>query len=325
MFLKSLIQARYPHTAVEISKDRITGVVIEPQKSSCVLKRYFIEPLPAGVLDPSMMRPNIIDFSRMQEILKQGLERLGGNGDRITVLLSDRLAKVSIVALDKISSSRRELEDLLRWKLKKSTPFRIESARIGYQVFPSDDGRPGSFVLVSLIQDSVLKQYEELLFSQRRHPGLVDFCSFNVYNFYAGEIEKQIGGSGDCMVLNCAGSYFTAMIFRGPRLIFYRCKNWLLDEEGRPDVSFCDQLRTELKPSLLYYRERLGGREIRKAFARMDPSVPGDLLSVLDDDFPERVEKIDPSRVVTFQNHGVQPGDEELQLLCPAIGAGFGR
>jgi hypothetical protein len=325
MFLKSLIQPHYPNTAVEISRDRITGVVIEPQKSSCVLKRYFIEPLPAGVLDPSMMRPNIVDFSKMQEILKNGLERLGGNSDRITVLLSDRLAKVSIIALDKVSGSRRELEDLLRWKLKKSTPFRVEAARIGYQVFASDDGRPSGFVLVSLIQDSVLKQYEELLLSQRKHPGLVDFSSFNVYNFYASEIERQVGGNGDSVVLNCADSYFTAMIFRGPRLIFYRCKSWLLEEEGHADVSFCDQLRTELKPSLLYYQERLGGGQIKRVFVRTDPSVSEDLLSLLDTDFPGRVEKIDPSRIVTLQNHGEQPTDEELQLLCPAIGAGVGR
>jgi hypothetical protein len=75
----------------------------------------------------------------------------------------------------------------------------------------------------------------------------------------------------------------------------------------------------------LYYQERLGGGQIKRVFVRTDPSVSEDLLSLLDTDFPGRVEKIDPSRIVTLQNHGEQPTDEELQLLCPAIGAGVGR
>jgi Tfp pilus assembly PilM family ATPase len=324
MFLESLIKPSYPHVAVEISQNCMAGVLLEPERDSYSLKKYFVEVIPEGVLEISMMRPNILDFSRMQEILKDGLERLGGGIDTLSLVLSDRLAKVNIITLENFSLSQKELLELLRWKLKKSTPFRVEAAHIGYQVFSSMDGGGGA-VLVALIQDSVLKQYEELFLSLKIHPGLVDFSSFNVYNLFCEEIVSQLEPEDNFMIVNCCDTYFTIMIFRGSSPIFYRCKNWITEGDIDSETSFCDQLKSELKPSLLYYHDRLKGGPIARVYFRIVPGLATGLLSILQHEFPGSIEVMDPLRVLKMHADDEGPGVEDLQILSPSIGAGFGR
>ena len=76
-------------------------------------------------------------------------------------MLPDNLAKVSIVALHERPPTRQQLHELLRFKLRRSVPFRMEDAVVAWQQIPSEGSEIS--VLAAVMLRSVVEHYEAVL------------------------------------------------------------------------------------------------------------------------------------------------------------------
>src|SRR5262249_13362879 len=178
-FLSTLRDSPAPPAAVEIAADRVSAASLEWRGGQPVVAAHASEPLAPGVLVPSLTAANTHNRPGVLDPLGRVLERVG-RPRRVGLVVPDVVAKVSLVKFERVPSKAQDLDQLIRWQVRKTAPFGIEEAQVSYvPALRSDDGQ--EFV-VSLARRTVVEEYEALCADAGAHAGIVDLCTFNVIN-----------------------------------------------------------------------------------------------------------------------------------------------
>lgn len=315
------IRPTYPGAAVEIGPAEIVLVRLKPRRrGKPTLEAHQSRPTPEDAGGTSIFRPTLSSTEPIIDRVRELFEKTGTKPGRVSIVIPDNLAKISIVNLPERPASRRQLDELVRFKLRRAVPFRLEEAAITYQLLPTRDR--GVDVLVAVMRRFVVEQYEGVLAAVGARPGLVDLCTPNVLNLAQSRLTALAGDGRDVAFLNCAYGYFTLVILRGGRPIFYRCKS-LAHADEDPAAPIDDVVR-EVVNSFAYYRDKLEGSEIAALLVR---SVSYPLDAVLDrlagGEFGT-VEAFDPTSELGLPE-GVRVDPEVGQRIAPAAGAAAGR
>jgi len=310
----------YPPVAVSVETDDAVLVRLRPRGrrptrfESHAVRALQAETIPASIFQAITRSPESLG-ERMRELFEASGTRPG----RVSVVLPDNLAKISLLALPERPASARDLEELVRARMRRAVPFRLEDARFSHQLL-AGEGREVT-VLVVLVRRALVEGLERAIEAIGGRVGLVDVATSNLVNLCHGRIEAASRDGSDVALFNQAGRYFSLVIFRRGRLIFFRCKTLGEDGAGAPPNG---DLTRELAGSLSYYRDKLGGQGIATLFARTVHGAPGELAEALSAVEPQQVVPIDP---LADLDMGDAPAlDPALaQRLAPAIGAAIGR
>src|SRR5690348_6889258 len=114
-----------PDAAIEIAADRVTVAVVGERSGGLVVQAYAAERLPAGAVVPSLTSSNIHDRAAVVGALRSALDRAGIRPRRVALVVPDLAAKVSLVRFDTLPARREDLDQLVRWQIKKASPFPI--------------------------------------------------------------------------------------------------------------------------------------------------------------------------------------------------------
>jgi Tfp pilus assembly PilM family ATPase len=319
-----IFKPNFPGQAMEISGGKILGVSLEKTKTEVLLKHFFSENIPEGVLDLEMITDNISQVEAFKTFLEPRLKFFSDKKRRISLLLPDIIAKVSIFDFEKLPAKQEEITELVKWKLKKAMPYDTEEARIVYKKLTSIDGAATkTSLLVAVIKSTVLEQYERIFEDFHFNAGLIDLSSFNLVNL-CSFLNPELARDGrNYLILNVAETYYTMNIVRRGSMIFYRAK--AVRETG---VSFEKDLihliEKDFMPTLLYFRERLKGGEIEKIFLRNYHYQDGALKSFLEDRYSIPVSYIEPGKAVKSQADP-EPDYSDFQKMAPLIGVVLAR
>ncbi|HXT71794.1 MAG TPA: pilus assembly protein PilM [Vicinamibacterales bacterium] len=240
-----------PTIAVELASRRLTVVELGRGASS-PLVGYASEPLPPGALSPAPSGPNIQNPSAVLEALKRGLDRAGvRKSARVALVIPDNAARVSLLPFEQLPSKSADVDQLIRWKLKKSTPFPIEDAQIAW--FVAHKSETGPMVAATVARRDVVAQYESVATAAGLHAGIVDVASFNVMNAVIGA-----GGApaSDWLLVTLAPEATTLTIGRGSDLMFYRHRA-AVEEEG---------LSALVHQTAMFHEDRLGGTKFSRVW-----------------------------------------------------------
>src|SRR5439155_6864258 len=90
------------------------------------------------------------------------------------------VAKVSLVRFEHVPGRAADLDQLVRWQVRKAAPFPIEDAQVSYE--PGFKAADGQEFIVSLARRTVVEEYEGLCAEAGAHAGIVDLATFNVIN-----------------------------------------------------------------------------------------------------------------------------------------------
>ncbi len=325
--LETRLPPRYPSVAIEIAPDRIVGVRVEADRKTKIVKVRAVEShdLPDGAIEPSLTRPNVLASEPVLIALRAIFTRLAAGEARVSLLIPDHVARVAILAFTTLPRSRRELAELVRFRMAKSLPFKPEEAVMDLQVLSGGPaagvGPAGASVLAAFIHRAVVEQYETLFTAAGYWPGLVGLSTFELYNLFRQRLEPPRADEKDALLVNATPHYLSMLIFRGDELIFYRCKPNAADagDDGGPAG-----LRREIYTSLAFYQEKLLGRGLGRAFVRA--------AGVAQDTVREAVTGEAGCEVTTLDLLQVLPlaaplslGAEEASRAAPAAGAVAGR
>ncbi len=121
-----------PSAAVEISARRVTVAVIAQHGSTRVLSGYAGETLPPGAVEPALNAPNIHDLGALTSAIGSALDKLPARPKRIALVLPDSVGKLSLLRFEKIPEKMQDLDQLIRWQVRKSAPFKIEDAQVAW-------------------------------------------------------------------------------------------------------------------------------------------------------------------------------------------------
>jgi hypothetical protein len=110
-----------PTVAVELAAHRVSAAVVEFRGGRPVVAMHATEPLPDGALVPSLVGQNIPGRAAVAEALSRVLDQVG-RPRRIGLVLSDPVAKVSLVRFDQLPARAQDLDQLIRWQVRKAAP-----------------------------------------------------------------------------------------------------------------------------------------------------------------------------------------------------------
>jgi type IV pilus assembly protein PilM len=269
--LDSPRQPRYPDAAIEITPDRVIGVRLSQDRKTgrTDLQRVDSEPLPEGAIESSLVKPNILIPEPVSLAIRSVLSRVAHGDHRVSLIIPDHVARVAIFGFTSVPHTRRELADLVRFRMAKSLPFKSEDAVMDVTVLGRGAGAgptpSGVSILAAFIKRTVLEQYEALVLKAGYWPGLVGLSTLELYNLFRARIAGERGDEKDMLLMNLTRHDLTLLIFRGEELIFYRCKPHPPGSGGEEKIA---ALRREVYTSFAFYQEKLLGRGIGRAYLR---------------------------------------------------------
>ncbi len=219
--LRTLFSTSGPTVGVEIASRHVTAVQLAWTGQHPVLIGRARTELPDGAIVPHVNETNIVDQGAVVAALRQVFSQLPRRPSRIAVILPDSVAKVSLVRFEKVPAHAEDLDQLIRWRVKKSAPFRLENTQISYTRGAKTPEGSQEFVVVLMRRD-IVEAYEQACAAVGAHAGLIDLASFNLINVaVAGGASED---NDDWLLVHAAVGYNTLAIVRGKDLIFFRTR-----------------------------------------------------------------------------------------------------
>ena len=307
-FLSTLRDSPAPAVAVEIAANRVSAAALEWRGSQATVAVHATEPLPAGALVPALTAANTHDRAQVLEPLTRVLERVG-RPRRVGLVVPDVVAKVSLVKFETIPGKAQELDQLIRWQVRKAAPFALEEAQISYiPGLRSDDGQE---YVVSLARRSVIEEYEGLCAAAGAHAGIVDLSTFNVVN---AVLAGSATPAADWLLVNMATDYTSIALLRAESLIFFR--NRAADTEGT--------LADLVHQTAMYYEDRLQGAGFRQVLlaggaGARDAADIDQVRRSLEERLRTPVDLVDPRAAATFTDR-ITAAPALLDTLAPLVG-----
>jgi len=314
------LRPEYPRMALELESHVMALVRLKKKRHGrSLLETFKVQTLEEAAVPATISDGELIGRERLSEMLGKLFESSGARPGKVSLVLPDNLAKLSLLSLPERPPSRRQLEEVIRFKVRRGVPFRLADAVMSYQLLPGEG--KGVSILVALIRRALIERYEQALEAIGARPGVVDLCTPNLLNLCREQLDAA-GAEGDAALLNCAGNYFSLAIVRDSRLVFLRCKTYSMSDGNPRPVN--GLLARELGYSLSYYEEKLAGQGIRTLLVRSVATPFDELRPQLAPLRAERIERVDPAAAVESE-HGPAVGVEVAQQLAPALGAVLGR
>jgi hypothetical protein len=278
---KYLLAPRVPNIAAGFIDDNFTVVDLRRSRGAFMLASSAVTALPLGLMTPSFDSENIHSPAEMKEILLHTAEAAGLAGKkRWSAALPEGAARTFIITLESKPESRRELNEVLAWKIERVVAATASELRISRQRL-SPVGEQERY-LVTVAHNGVLAEYEEVFEAIGWQVGLL-------LPRHIGEAQWLIWDKtpGDKMMVSANRSGFTSVVARNHEVVLIR--TYACEMESRTD---------ELHRFALYYRDRLvdsaGGAPDLKGLLIFGNIDRGEAQSAVRDALDQSPHLIDP-------------------------------
>jgi type IV pilus assembly protein PilM len=293
--------------ALEISPAAVSVAVLGGRSANPVVQGYAVEPLPAGAVTPSLTSSNIADPGAVARALSTACQSLGLKPKRVALVIPDVAAKVSLVRFEQTPAKRDDLNQLIRWQVKKSTPFPVDDACLAYT--PGTRSTSGSEYVVVVSRRETIREYESICEQVGIEAGLVDICTFAVINLF---LSSNLGNVGDWLVVHMRPEYTSIAILRREDMMFFRNR-----AEGDAEA-----LEDVVHQTAMYYQDRLEGRGFSRILLGGIGRLQGEVDLArrnLESRMGTVVEPIDPTRGAALTDR-IQATPELMATLSPLVG-----
>ncbi len=293
--------------ALEISPAAVSVAVLGGRSANPVVQGYAVEPLPSGAVTPSLTAGNISDPDAVARAVGAACQSLGLKPKRIALVIPDTAAKVSLVKFEQTPSRREDLNQLIRWQVKKSTPFPVDDACLTYT--PGARSANGSEFVVVIARREIVREYEGVCERIGIEAGLIDISTFGVINLF---LSSNLGAAGDWLVVHMRPEYTSIAILRRDDLLFFRNR-----AEGDAEA-----LEDVVHQTAMYYQDRLEGRGFSRILLGGIGRLQGEVDLArrnLEARMGTVVEPIDPTRGAMLTDR-IHATPELMATLSPLVG-----
>jgi type IV pilus assembly protein PilM len=251
--LANLFQDPPPTHAFELSEEGIASArVAQPG----LMQFQAFEP---GVLAVSPVHDNI---QQPQALLSHIQALAPGNARRrrAALILPDYCARVAVLDFDTFPANPEEQQALVRFRLKKSVPFEVETAVVSYVQQPrkSSGKTEGAIeVLAAVMSSDIVMQYEAPFRTAGFHPGLVTTSSLAALNLVAWD--------GITLLVKLSGRVLSVLVLQDSAVNLARC----VELEGGE----LEDIESVLHPTIAYVEDELKSRPKQIWLAGFGPNA----------------------------------------------------
>ncbi len=323
--LQKFFEPRLPGVACEIGRHSISLVRLG-SKLPLVVDRFAVTPLPSGLIVPSLTQLNIKSTEALVSAIRSTLAKADIKAPRISLAIPDASAKVTIHFLDMLPPHENEVQQLLKWRLKKTIPFSIEDSHLSYLKLRTTEGK--HIILTVNIHKDVLAQYEQVFQILGIHVGYVSLSSFASFELLvrldAEVLQKSV------LLLQVRPTYISSMIVQKGAVVLFRHVDHAKGDEVdsvRPPSVFAGvtvaDLYAEIHPCLMYYQDKLSSQPIDKIYLSCPQDPQSAMVDSLADQSRVPVLNLDPLRLFQAGMNGTLRNAKND--LCPSLGLALGR
>ncbi|HLK67462.1 MAG TPA: hypothetical protein VKU19_28695 [Bryobacteraceae bacterium] len=235
--LQSILRDPPPSMAFEISE---AGIAAARIGAKAELEWH---PLKAGTLTVSPIKENVIDQDEFTHAVQALASTQAARRRRdVTLILPDFSARLSVLDFDNFPADAKDQAALVRFRLKRSVPFDVDSAALSYWAQPAANKRVD--VVVAMAPLEIVSRYEAPFRAIGMIPGLVTTSSVA-----ALELAPDAGLH---VIAKLTGHVLTVLVRQKNSLKLARCLE--LPSTDLADVS------AVLLPTFVYVEDNLGGR-----------------------------------------------------------------
>ena len=264
--------------------------------------------LPTRAVEPGLNSGNVHDQGALATGIRSVLQHIGQRTRRVALVLPDSVAKVSLIRFEKVPAQTADLDQLIRWQVRKAAPFRIEDAQVAWQPAAELPGGGREF-LVTVARRDIVKSYERACEAAGTHAGLVDLASFN----YINAVLASEHSSGDWLLVHVAADYATLAVVRGDDIVSFRNRTAASEQD----------LVELVHQTAMYHEDRLGGggfaRVVLAGAAVLGSPETERLRRMLEERAGVKVDLVDFRSAVAMRDR-IETGPELLDALAPALG-----
>lgn len=233
--LKSLLEDPPPEFAFEIGAD---GVAMARTDGAGGIQ---FAALRQGVLEPGHAAGNIKDPDAFAEAVRR-LVPAGLRGKKTCALiLPDSSVRVAILDFDSIPEKEEERRSLIRFRLRKSLPFDLDSSMLSYHLVGPKR------VLAAVATLETIAHYEEPFRAAGLQPGLVTVSSLAMLDLVPAKTSAVIAKLGAGVLTVCVVQPDGILLMRSLDLDTHS-----LDPLG--------EISDDLYPTLAYVEDHTGSR-----------------------------------------------------------------
>lgn len=306
---RSFVAAAPVSVAVEIAKHRVSAASFVSRDGGLIVAAHAVEALPEGAVAPSLNASNIANLGIVTEALRRAFDRMGVRPKRVALAIPDNVAKVSILRFEKVPDRAKDLDELVRWQVRKAAPFRPEDAQLTFVpgAHTPDGGR--EFVVLMARRD-IIQEYEAVCAAAGAQAGIVDLSTFNVINAVLAGPNKP---ADDWLLVHVTPEDATVAILRAADLVFFR--NRTADVE----VSLADLVHQ----TAMYYEDRLSGQGFGRVLiagggSQGNRDADG-LRRALEQRLGTQVDPVDTREAAALADR-ISAGTNLLDALAPLVG-----
>ena len=197
-----------------------------------------------GVLTVSPVADNLLRPDAVAAALARISPPNGAKRRQAAVILPDYAARVSLLDFDSFPTSPEEQLPLVRFRVKKTIPFDIDSAAVSYwaQSPSTKAGAKKVEVVAVTVAHEILARYEAIFRAANFYPGEVTTSGLAALNLY--------NASGAAVIAKLTGNVLTVMAVDDGHLKLFRC---LTIEDGSEE-----EILAVLNPTFAYIEDELG-------------------------------------------------------------------
>jgi type IV pilus assembly protein PilM len=194
------------------------------------------------------------------EALKSTIDQIvpkDGRKRRAALILPDYCARVAVLEFDSFPAGAEEQLALVRFRMKKSVPFDVESAVVSYYAQPHAN-KVKVDVVVAIMAQEIVARYEAPFRALAMHPGFVTTSSIAMLN--------MVHPQGLTVVAKLSGRTLSAMVLDGGTLKLARCIE--METASRDDIE------AVLHPTFVYIEDELASRPDRLLLCGFGADTP---------------------------------------------------
>jgi type IV pilus assembly protein PilM len=247
--LANLFQDPPPTHAFELSEE---GLAYAPVSQPRMGQFSRFEP---GVLLVSPLHDNVQQPQVLLDHIRTLAPANGHRKRRAAVILPDYCSRVAVLDFDTFPSDLEEQQALVRFRLKKSVPFEVDTAVVSY----AEQEKTGAKVeiLAAVMSSDIVVQYEAPFRAAGFHPGLVTTSSLAALNLLAPD--------GISLLVKLSGRVISVLVLQENAVNLARCIEM---EGGR-----LEDIESVLHPTIAYIEDELKGRPKQIWLAGFGPEM----------------------------------------------------
>ncbi|HVP56441.1 MAG TPA: hypothetical protein VMU45_15725 [Candidatus Eisenbacteria bacterium] len=228
-----------PRVACEISAERV--VAARAPAGAQTLEAVSAQNLPAGAITPGLQQANIAAREALVAALRKSLAAVAGRSRDITLVIPDASTRILLLDFDTLPEDPPEADSVVRFRLKKSLPFDVDTSSVSFDRQPADNGVRA---VVAVTPKIVLEEYESVVRDAGFNPGAVLPSMIAALGV--------VDGSRPTMIIKVEPGTTTFAVVDKDQLLLYRAL-----ENGGTAVTG-ESLVDDVNTSLVYFEDRYG-------------------------------------------------------------------